>query len=108
MSIWDILPEDLQLKILEEKQKINIKYDFFRHIEKFFFYRKQNDPERLRQEAEDKRVDDYYNSYEYFKEKQNVYDEYDDEKEDNYEGYDAGIECGWESDTEYEEESDTE
>ena len=34
MSIWDILPEDLQLKILEEKEKINIKYDFFRHIQK--------------------------------------------------------------------------
>jgi len=34
MSLWDILPEDLQLKILEKKEKINIKYDFFRHIQK--------------------------------------------------------------------------
>ena len=37
MSLWDILPEDLQLKILEEKEKKNIKYDFFRHIQKKIF-----------------------------------------------------------------------
>jgi len=34
MSLWDILPEDLQLKILDEKEKKNIKYDFFHHIQK--------------------------------------------------------------------------
>jgi|AntRauMFilla1563_2_1112583.scaffolds.fasta_scaffold90293_2 hypothetical protein len=103
MSLWDILPEDLQLKILNEKIDINI-----------------NESEKLRQDQEDKRIDEYHNQ-----QKQQLiedisngyinslgekyaYDEYDSEKEDNYEGYDAGIECGWESETEYEEESDTE
>ena len=37
MSLWDILPEDLQLKIIEEKENKHIKYDFFRHMQKKIF-----------------------------------------------------------------------
>ena len=37
MSLWDILPEDLQSKILEEKENKHIKYDFFLHIQKKIF-----------------------------------------------------------------------
>jgi hypothetical protein len=87
MNLWDILPEDLQLKILNEKIDINIK-----------------ESEKLRQEQEDKIIDEYHN-------KQLIEDiskEYDAGIEYNYEGYDAGIEYEWESETEYVDKSDTE
>lgn len=66
MSLWDTLPEDLQIMILDEKEKKNIfscKYDCFHHIQKKIFHKKYKELLYYMLNDENEEKKNYYNYY---------------------------------------------